>query len=371
MKFYSRLPAAVFILINCLFLYKYASRLTDYFLLIIIAYILAAGSLLILLDRIPLKKFTQIHIFLILGIFLISALIIFRMISIDTLNVDRWSVIASFWDTAFHGLPPYSAISIHDNSPGPFPFYFVLALPFHLIGEIGWMTVLAMAGLAWILVKRSNSIKPVVILLLLLSTAPATLWELSTRSTILVNMTMVIIFLTWLEYSKDSSIRNQIITGLIGGLILSTRGFAAIPMLAFFTFAYIRTGRIAEFFIRGSALAVGFLITLLPFLFWEFDSFMQYNPIVLQAGFLNLPLLIIFFFSAVIIGLKSADSCSFYRNLSLFLVVVISAAFILTILEHGWNTAFHQNTFDISYYILALPFLIMACPTLKQEQQIN
>ncbi len=367
MKLYQRLPMAVFILINCLFIYKYASRFNDYFPLIIIFYAAIASAGLIYLHRIPESKFNNNQIYIVLALFTVAAIIIFLMIDINSLDVDRWSVIDSFWESAFNGDFPYAARSIHDNAPGPFPFYFIMALPFHLAGEIGWMTVLGFFGLAWLLYKRSRTAKPVVILLLLVATAPVTLWELSTRSTIFFNMTAVLLFITWLEYKPEMKSREQFLTGLIGGLILSTRGFVAIPFLAFFSFAYLRTRQVKEFFIRGFGVIIGFFITLIPFLLWDIEKFKIYNPITLQAGFLNLPLLIIFFVLAILAGLKATSACRFYSILSLLLFTVITAAFIITASEFGWDIAFHKSAFDISYYILAVPFLILACPKLKSD----
>ena len=355
-----RLPILLFILINCLFVFKYTSRLTSGSLYITVAYAIIAVLALILLFRIPDKYYTKklLGAFLILYIF--AAIFILNIVNIETLNVDRWSVIASFWEAVFDGQFPYTAKSIHNNPPGPFPFYFIISLPFHLFGEIGLMTILAIIGFSYLLFYRSKSYKPTIILILFTATAPALLWEISVRSTIFINMVLVLFYLLWLEYTVNRKFWYQIFTGFVGGLLLSTRGIVVIPYLAFFAFAYLRTKRWHALLTHGFGIIIGFTVTFLPFVIWDYQLFKIYNPIILQAGFLNLPLLIIFFIATIIIGLKSHNTCLFYRNLAFTLIIVITTAFLKTIIQHGWSIAFHSSAFDISYYILAAPFLVVS-----------
>ena len=362
-----RLPILLFILINCLFVYKYISRWTIGSLYITVAYAIIAVLALILLYRIPDKHYTKKLLWAFLILYIFVAIFILNIVKTETLNVDRWSVIASFWEAVFNGQFPYAAQSIHENPPGPFPFYFLIALPFHLIGEIGLMTILAIIGFSYLLFYRSKSFKPTIILILFTATAPALLWEINVRSTIFINMVLVLFYLLWLECTLDKKFWYQIFTGLVGGLLLSTRGIVVIPLLSFFAFAYLRTKRWQALFTCGFGIIIGFTVTVLPFVIWDYQLFKIYNPIILQAGFLNLPLLSIFLVATTIIGIKSRNTCQFYRNLAFTLFIVITAAFLKTIILHGWGIAFHSSAFDISYYILAVPFLVVSCLKLNKS----
>jgi len=354
------LPLLLFILINCLFIYKYADRLFPGAWLLSIGYGLASWGGLVVLNRIPIKFFTQKLVYFSLVLLVISAALIMYTIKLDTLNVDRWSVISVFWEAIFNGEFPYAAKSIHDNPPGPFPFYFVVALPFYLIGEIGLMTVLSILGLIGLYFHRGKSYKGTLLLVLLLLLSPAVWWEISTRSTIFTNMFLVLLYITWLENFKHTEIIYQLTAGIIGGFLLSTRGIVAVSYIAFFSFAYFRLKNWRSSLYQGFGIGIGFLATLLPFVFWNIELFSTYNPITLQAGFINWPLLIIIILTTIVIMLKTKTSFEFYRNLGIIITAVITAALIKSIFLYGWHAVIYANAFDISYFILALPFLARA-----------
>jgi hypothetical protein len=46
------------------------------------------------------------------------------------------------WDNYFSGEYVYFAKSNFGNPPGPMPFYYVLALPFYAVGELGYFSLL-------------------------------------------------------------------------------------------------------------------------------------------------------------------------------------------------------------------------------------
>ncbi len=355
-----RLPYLFFTLINCLFVYKYSSRFLPDAWLLTIGYLIISWLLLFGLFRIPAKFYSTKILFTLLAFYLLVATIVLYVIKIDSLNVDRWSVIAVFWEAVFNGEFPYAAKSIHVNPPGPFPFYFIIALPFHLLGEIGIMTILGVFGLTYLLHTRVYSVKRLIIVLCFCMTSPALLWELSVRSTVFINIVLILLYLFWLEKRSQISRRYQLADGLIGGLLLSTRGIVAIPYLAFFSFNYLRNRQWRTLIISGIGIGIGFIGTLVPFIIWDYRLFSIFNPITLQAGFLNLPLLIIFFIGTIIISYKTKNLRQFYRYLALILTAVITVAFFKTIFQFGWDIALHSSAFDISYYILAIPILILA-----------
>jgi len=113
---------------------KYTERLFQHSILI---------SLVISAVYIIILYFLQINTFqnrqnilflsLILTAYFIFSIFLFRLIPQETLNVDRFSVITSFWDSYFNWEYVYFAKSFHGNLPGPMPFYFILALPFYLV----------------------------------------------------------------------------------------------------------------------------------------------------------------------------------------------------------------------------------------------
>lgn len=61
----------------------------------------------------------------------------------------------SFWDSVSNGLYPYAEKTSIGNYPGAMPFYFLLCYPFYCIREIGFITVISIALLAFHFKRKS------------------------------------------------------------------------------------------------------------------------------------------------------------------------------------------------------------------------
>ena len=130
----------------------------------------------------------------------IFSIVIFQIIPVQNIRVDRWEMIQIFWDAVHQGIYPYAVHSPEGNYPGPMPIYFLLSYPFYLIQEIGWMSILAI----WLLYfyiknKKITKEKNTLIFILILSSITI-YYEIITRSTILFNS---IIFLLYFLNLKD------------------------------------------------------------------------------------------------------------------------------------------------------------------------
>ncbi len=344
-------------LINGLFIYKYGARIIPQAVIPAVIFCVLFPIVICYLHHRFRNRFTSQKLNIILFIYLIVSVIILIGIPIEGLNVDRWSVIDSFWQAMFNGEFPYAARSIHDNPPGPLPVYFLLALPFHLTGEVGLLSLAGILGFYFFggLEKKDNNSKILVLLCLLLS--PSIWWEIATRSTLCFNMTIIIIYLSWAEQQYRSQ-KNSLLAGFIGGLILSTRAITAVPLLAFLTFQYLRQRDLHTFIIQGAMIIFGFAVTIIPLVIWDLSLFMKFNPITLQAGFLNLPLLLSVFAITILVFFKTQNKTQFYQRLGIIMFLIVLVAMIKEIIISGWSQAVFGNAFDISYFILAIPFLV-------------
>jgi hypothetical protein len=159
--------------------------------------------------------------YLLLLLSVIGALFVFSKVHISSLNVDRWSVIYSFWEAYFNGDYPYFAKSHMNNPPGPMPIYFVIALPFYLINEIGWMPLIAVV-IGLILIKEliKNTTSQLIFILFMFSFM-GFYWELLSRSTILLNSILVMIVLLYSEKSIYRHNYSFYLSALLTGIILS------------------------------------------------------------------------------------------------------------------------------------------------------
>lgn len=61
----------------------------------------------------------------------------------------------SFWNSVSNGLYPYAEKTSIGNYPGAMPFYFLLCYPFYCIREIGFITVISIALLAFHFKRKS------------------------------------------------------------------------------------------------------------------------------------------------------------------------------------------------------------------------
>ena len=194
----SKFCVFILLFINFAFSVKYLSRITPYFLL---------GSILITVlyfmiwyFRFRISKISEKLHFLnlaLLILFIVTSSYIFVQIPFQQLNVDRWSVINSFWNNYFNGEYVYFAKSHMGNMAGPMPFYFILALPFYLIGEIGYLSLLGVV--IFYLLLKLNAKPPSIQLpyLFLVMFSVSTLWEVVCRSNIFLNAVLILYAMTF------------------------------------------------------------------------------------------------------------------------------------------------------------------------------
>lgn len=155
MKSYSKLQnylsLFMFITINILFYFKYLSKIS-----------IACGaitSVLYILFIIFLFKYKPtfgrklVNVGIITFIIATSSLLFF--IPKEIFTADRWIIIDLFWDSVSNGLYPYAEKTSIGNYPGAMPFYFLLCYPFYCIREIGFITVISIALLAFHFKRKS------------------------------------------------------------------------------------------------------------------------------------------------------------------------------------------------------------------------
>lgn len=138
----NKINISLFILlfINFIFSVKYLSRYTSYYLIIslfiVLIQVLIVKKIDFIFNLLKKAKIKPIYLLIFSSIIL---LLIASKVPIESLKVDRWSVITSFWDNYFSNQYVYFAKSFDGNYPGPMPFYFVLFLPFYFLNEYSYI----------------------------------------------------------------------------------------------------------------------------------------------------------------------------------------------------------------------------------------
>ncbi|MDX2444290.1 MAG: hypothetical protein QNK30_10880 [Bacteroidales bacterium] len=287
-------------------------------------------------------------------------IVLFRLIPVQSLNVDRWSIINSFWDAAFNGQYPYLAQSNSGNFPGPMPIYFVLALPFYWINEIGYFSLIGVVILVVYLLYIKKQKQDIFFILIFLISTPFMFWEVTARSSVFTNSVLILIYLVSMQKIDSSNRKNIIISGLIGGLLLSTRNVFVPVFLLFIINNLLRKKiNLRMALLWGVSVLFSFLLSFSPFLIFYFDDFLKMNPFIIQSSFLIPPGYIpVFILASVGIAYISKNDRSVIFFIGVLLFCIILIYFLFHISQIGIEKAYFGSVVDISYFIFSTPFLI-------------
>jgi hypothetical protein len=362
----------IFSFVNILFSAKYFSRITDYYWALAIVVLFMHALLFYkgaVLKRF-IKNYTIVNISLLI-VFCIFCFVVFKKIPVEMLNVDRWSVITSFWDTYFNGEYVYYAQShMNNNNPGAMPIYFVLALPFYYSGELGYFAMMGIIVfyLTMRYLKVEKSIQT--LFLLLLMTSPFYLYEIMVRSPLFLNASLIAFSILFFFHLKNyQSFKNQIIISILFGLSLSTRNVFALCYIILFIYCLKNKKIDIISTIKIGLLTVTvFALTFLPFIIGHFDDFTKMNPFILQSSSL-MPfrwVLVATACSAILFLLCKKDSdVIFYSGVSL--LITIGLYFAYQIITNSFEIAYQGSNADIAYFIMCTPFFL--CYMLSYSSQ--
>lgn len=349
-------PLLAIAFINFIFLYKYLARVNEYALPVSIGYFCFFIFIPYIIHLFNKELFPYI-ILLLLIIVTAFYILLLNKIPVHTLNVDRWSVIKNFWDSLLQGQYPYTSRSHMNNLPGAFPFYFVLSFPFYYINEVGYFPILSILIFAWYIYVKCEREKALLMLFILLLSA-CIAWEVVSRSTIFANSIILFIYLHSLVDADLTKKRNLILYGLAGGLVLSIRSLAAMPIILVFSFLFVSSRKWRQMFTLGITLCISFVCTFVPLFVYYPALFIKQNPIVLQSIFLPFYVMVIFMLIAFVLGLAIKNKYSFFLYSGFIVFACVLVYFITNTLKYGIDGAYFRSLIDISYSIFSFPFLL-------------
>lgn len=356
----SKLSLFFIFFINFLFISKYAYRYTDLFWLLAIS-VTTVQYFLIVKRKIIFSYFEKIKLkpIYLLCSFLILFIFIAYKIPLDTLKIDRWSVIDSFWNNYFNDLYVYEAKSFDNNYPGPMPFYFLLMLPFYLINEYSFITAIGILILFSIFYHQKKNELSLFNFTLTTCSSFFIIYEILGRSNIFFNSVLVIFSLLVLFYKNFNS-KYIVIKGVLIGLCLSTRNVYVIPFALGLLFLLFKEKQnFVKLFSIGLISIFTFCITFIPFIYNYFDKFLVINPFIIQSSFLmpsELSLACILLSLGCIYLIKNKLDVFFFTGLSLFVTILVYYIYIYSI--RGFHATFFESHADITYFILCIPFFI-------------
>lgn len=353
---------SILIFINFLFAFKYLDRVFQY---AIIPSALACLLYIILWNyrnsfRVSAKILNIIFVSLVV-LFVGLSFLIFYKFPLESLNVDRWSVITSFWEAFFNGDYVYYSKSYAGNPPGAMPFYFIFSLPFLMVDELGVMPLFGLLIFLVIVSRTAIKTNDFLWVMVFLLTSFFFLWEIPTRSNLFLNSTLFLGLVALLNKVEKERLELWfVVSAILTGFLLSTRFVLVIPMIILFIwFLRSRMMNFKMMFLFGIIAFISFLITFIPFVINHFDDFFAMNPILLQST-LFIPFYYIVLF--IVLAIASAFLCKkskdiyFFSGLVLFFSITIY--FIYHVVVFGFERAYLGSIIDISYFIFCTPFLI-------------
>lgn len=354
----------LFVFINSLFVLKYTLRTPYNHWVILVGYLFLMVVILFPFYAFVFKakpNITKVLFFILVCLSLLFISYLQCIINPLSIKVDRWSAIHNFLNYLFAGAYPYKAQTHLGGYGSPFPVWQIFHIPFYLLGNVGlgFSFVFILAAIVFYYCYYKNS-QNVVLFFLLLILSPAFWYEVVVRSDIFYNFLLCLVAIVYLR-KKGYSIKDKPrLIGIICGLFLSTRISVAIPFFIFlfsdFLKSEIRQKTIFLTYVLGF-----FFLSLLPFLFWDFNSllFFKYNPFVLQTR--QGSLFDILIFAVVIILLSLFWKNNFIRCnqfISYALVFLVSEVFLHRMLATNSMCELFSNAYDISYFNMALPFIV-------------
>jgi len=349
-------------IINSLFLYKYLSRVSHLAPVITIAYFVFFSSLPLLVKRINLR-FIKVFSLIAFTLYILIVIAVYVKTDANDFRVDRASAIVNFWDSALKGIYPYSAEThIAGSYQFASPMLLVIAFPFYLLKELG---ILSLTGFLLLLLHlfrkyRDHSSRYIVLFVTLFS--PMVAWELIVRSNLVMNMALMLLTMHFIDRKNLKAVSTSITSGILFGLLLSTRSVLAIPIALWYAHVYIRTRMFRQAIICGAVLTVTFGLTLAPFALWDFQQFTTHNPLLFQSSFMPLSFSLFFIVAAFFQGLFLQNHEAMYRQIGSNLLLCIGTYSVVKIVVYGFSTAYFDSAIDLSYYLIPYCFLLSAVP---------
>jgi hypothetical protein len=340
-----------------LFVYKYATRFFGNPLLWIAGYLIIVNALIYLFySNLRLREPNGTIIFVLSGtLAAIILTVVMLQFNPEQIRVGRFPALQDWITRLLNGTFPYTS----PTRPSGFPFLFVLAIPFYLLGDLGFLQIFAfLAYLLLIHVRYRGQNADRFYTLILLVTAPLFLYEIAVRSDLFSNTVLVILFMGYCEgVLHKVKIPFLGLIGLVGGLLLATRGIVLLIYLIYFGF--VLRNNIKRAIVFSIGLVAGFAATILPFVLWSWRNFVTAGPFAIQTSYLPSGLVVMAVAVCVYLAIRAASIADVYRYIALMLFSVVLVAFLLSIVDNGWPATVLGDRFDISYFCFALPFILL------------
>lgn len=360
----------VYFVINLLFLTKYGIRQSVVPLsILMIAFGTVHFSMFFLRKNQLLEKKLNVKlVYLLTGLFTVVYIALCHILKDPyKMNIDRWQTLNFSLEYWIHGKYIYDTPNFMGNLSSYLPGQLLLALPSYLLGNVGYLQVMAFLLFSYtiLLEFKSNLIRFTAILMLGISLAY--IYEAVCKSDFISSFIFVAAFiLFWHSKFKDNYFQKPVLLGIGLGVLFLTRSVAVIPLIIFLMKPFLATNTS-----RKIKTALAFLLTVAVLLLTVFlpaknlDFILQHNPLTLQGQ--SNKFVMLFFLAAAIIlsfNVKKIDDVFYFSTFIVFLIMLSFVIEKYLLLGFG----FQHNLFSTTYLASCLPFCIISyCLSVRKE----
>ena len=357
------LPFILLVIINTLFMIKYGVRYIGSHAYVLAIIMLIGCMVLLFAGPVIFNKLGRraSAVFFIALVFcsIVFNILVDASIKPESIKVDRWSAITSWDKKILRGEYPYEARTHLGGIVSGLPGLFLITLPFYFMGDVGYFqaATLLLFGLVCAMVLKADKRVPA---FLLFSLSIGFLWEIFVRSEIGGNAVLAILCMIILEqYRGRQTVKTMILCGAILGCLMAMRTVFIVPCALYLVrwLDFRKIGRTAAFAIT---LLMVFCLLLFPFIAWDMHKFLSNNPFHEQSDKMPLGLAACFIAGAVACGFFARSFERAVLASGYLLFGLISSGFLIKIFKAGFTQAFWGSGFDISYFMMALPFLVLS-----------
>jgi hypothetical protein len=372
MLFDKKIPFGLYLFINLLFLIKYSSRSYDDKTVLFggVYLILIVGLVFFFKKKKLNEHFYKYTFWLVAIVFFFVTLLINLWVDGNGLNVDRWSAMDVGARALLENKYPYIQSDHMNGRTSNLPSLLFIGVPFRLIGDVGFIQSLCFVAFTYILFKSLDNYRDRLLGLLLLTFSVAYLWEIYVKSDLMSNFILLLLFIATFYDKINKQHQTNIgisMTSFFATSLLLTRLTVVIPLtlLLFNRFLkYYKWQKCLFLFVAVFTIVSFSYICFHNVASWE--QFLKYNPIDLQNRQLPTALsflfiLLPFFLSGRVKNKMQLVTISFYLLFS-----SVAIAFILRCFKFGIYDVIFSSKFDISYFNMGMPFLIVMLASIQK-----
>jgi hypothetical protein len=353
-------------MVNSLFVVKYAARTMVPYPFAIVVYALLLLFWLSMMAYITGRpQITRISWY-VASVVVVTGILIALVIKIDpyTISVDRWSALHNVLANVFDGHHPFTAKTHLGNQAAPFPMMYFIALPFYLLGDVGYLPI-ACFILVSLIVAKSSGIDAALWMNGLLIISPAFWYEGAVRSDLMSNFLLVALVMYVGMRRKRFSFAGNFMLAVVIGLMLCTRGVTALPLIVFYGY-YLKRVNAQEGLMMVVLSGIAAILPFLPFALWDWKLFFALNPALLQADKTPWIVQIAAMAAVLYAAFKVKTESGVFNSAFFILFSLMAITFCLKLHKIGWDSAVRHSIFDLTYLSISLPFFLF-CVVLHME----